>query len=260
MLFHLITIYSRYCLLNQQNIGMQRETRVSLEDLRKSVGMKREVDILEANKLGKSLQVGWCLHPVTKERIPLFVADYVLDDYGTGSVMGVPAHDGRDRSIAEKHRIEFSEVVDSNTGLLKNSGADNDGMSPQQFKERVEMRYPFVKKHKTFQLRDWLISRQRYWGVPIPVVHCAECGVVPVEYDSLPVKLPHPIDEDSFKEKVKNNSIISLLQSNTFRDYKCGKCKSTAKREIDTMDTFVDSSWYFLRFLDPFNDSEVEKP
>jgi len=206
----------------------------------------------------------YVVHPLTGEKIPLWIGDYVLAGYGTGIVMGVPAHDQRDFVFAKKYNLPIKIVVvpESGTltletmqeayedhGKLVNSGAFNN-MSSEAGKKVITT----ALKQKgagefeiRFKLRDWLLSRQRYWGTPIPMVHCPKCGVLPVPYEELPVKLP----EGKIDFIPKGRSPLEDVKE--FIETTCPKCKGKARRDADTMDTFVDSSWYFLRFLDPKN-------
>ncbi|WP_124727870.1 leucine--tRNA ligase [Staphylospora marina] len=199
-------------------------------------------------------------HPLTGEQIPIWVANYVLLDYGTGAVMGVPAHDERDFAFAEKYGLPVKTVIRpkdgedvklpfTGEGVLVNSG-EFDGMDNKrairEISEHLASRDaggPAV----SYRLRDWLISRQRYWGTPIPVVYCDDCGIVPVPKEDLPVMLPDDVVFDG-----KRNP---LTTSETFRNTTCPKCGGQARRETDTMDTFVDSSWYFFRYADARNET-----
>ncbi|MEJ0021386.1 MAG: leucine--tRNA ligase [Candidatus Doudnabacteria bacterium] len=168
----------------------------------------------------------FAINPATKEKIPVWIADYVLATYGTGAIMAVPAHDERDRQFAEKYDIPI---------------ADKPLMPiPEAIKK-------FGTKKIQYKLRDWLISRQRYWGAPIPIIYCDKCGMSPVPDEDLPVKLPDDVDFIPTGES-------PLARSKKFNDVKCPKCEGPARRDHDTMDTFVDSSWYFFRFADPHND------
>jgi leucyl-tRNA synthetase len=186
-------------------------------------------------------------NPVNGERLPVYVADYVLMDYGTGAIMAVPAHDERDREFAEAYGLPVVEVVNEE-GMLVRSG-DFDGLPADEGKRAIVERLredgrgaPAV----SYRLRDWSFSRQRYWGCPIPIVHCGSCGVVPVPEDELPVLLP---EVDDYLPKGKP----PLASNEEWLHTTCPRCGGDATREADTMDTFVDSSWYFLRYVDPHN-------
>jgi leucyl-tRNA synthetase len=203
-------------------------------------------------------------NPVSGEQIPMFVADYVLMEYGTGAIMAVPAHDQRDYEFAERFGLEIRRVVEPADGeapegepfvghteneRLVNSGRFTGLSAPEAIRaitgwlDERGLGRPAVN----YRLRDWLISRQRYWGCPIPVVYCEECGIVPVPDDELPVVLP---DVDDYAPKGKS----PLAQVEEWVNTECPTCNGRARRETDTMDTFVDSSWYFLRYLDPDHD------
>ena len=198
-------------------------------------------------------------NPINGQEVPLWVADYVLVNYGTGAIMAVPAHDQRDFDFAKKYKIDIVQVIskDGNLedlkeayveeGVLVNSNQFNGLESHMEASKKI---IEWLRKKgignelETFRLRDWLISRQRYWGCPIPMVNCSACGLVPEEYSNLPVKLPE-IDD------YLNNEGSPLSKVDEFVNTKCPKCGESAIRETDTMDTFVDSSWYYMRYLSP---------
>jgi leucyl-tRNA synthetase len=187
-------------------------------------------------------------NPVNGEPLPVWVADYVLMDYGTGAIMAVPAHDDRDREFAETFDLPVVTVIDEDERLV--NSAQFDGMPAADVKVAiVEWLHgqgrgaPAV----SYRLRDWSFSRQRYWGCPIPIIYCDDCGIVPVPDDELPVVLP---DVEDYTPKGK-----APLESNEeWMNVACPKCGSPGRRDPDTMDTFVDSSWYFIRYVDPDND------
>ena len=194
-------------------------------------------------------------NPVNGEQIPVFVADYVLMEYGTGAVMAVPAHDTRDHEFAQRFGLEIRRVVDcgdlpcTDDGPLVNSGRF-DGMNNREAYEAIVDWLESEGKGKravSYRLRDWLLSRQRYWGCPIPVVYCERDGMVPVPDDQLPVRLP---EVEDYAPKGRS----PLAAAEDWVATTCPKCGGPARRETDTMDTFVDSSWYFLRYCDPHND------
>jgi leucyl-tRNA synthetase len=185
----------------------------------------------------------------------MYVADYVLMEYGTGAIMAVPAHDERDFEFAQKFDLPIRRVVDcgelpcSGDGPLVNSGRF-DGMDNREAFDAIVEWLEADGRGKpavNYKLRDWLLSRQRYWGCPIPIIHCPVDGLVPVPYDQLPVELP---DIEDYAPKGKS----PLAAAADWVNVKCPKCGGDAKRETDTMDTFVDSSWYFMRYCDPHND------
>jgi len=202
------------------------------------------------------------INPINGKEFPLWIADYVLASYGTGAIMAVPAHDQRDFDFAKKYKLEIIQVISNSSeitnsldnayigeGKLINSESFNGLKSHSEASEKI---IDYLVKNNigtaktTFRLRDWLISRQRYWGAPIPVIHCNNCGIVPELYENLPVLLPNI-------EDYKNSEESPLAKSKEFLNVQCNKCGCDAKRDTDTMDTFVDSSWYFLRFVDPKN-------
>jgi leucyl-tRNA synthetase len=205
---------------------------------------------------------GYAINPVSGDKIPVWIADYVLMTYGTGAIMAVPAHDQRDFEFARKFDLPIKVVVqpegigliDSSdmteaipaAGTLVNSGPLSGTPGDQSFKRAVDyVTEKGVGKASTnYRLRDWLISRQRYWGAPIPMVYCKKCGVVPVPEDQLPVKLPEDVEW-----KPTGESPLKLHP--TWRFTKCPVCGGDAERETDTMDTFMCSSWYHLRYLSP---------
>jgi leucyl-tRNA synthetase len=208
----------------------------------------------------------YCLNPFTNQEIPIYIANYVLADYGTGAIMAVPAHDQRDLDFANKYDIPVIPVIlpqdESETayrvtdtayvgpGTMINSHEYNGLPAEDAFTaicESMEMKQ-LGKRTISYRLRDWLLSRQRYWGAPIPVVYCDSCGIVPIPEHDLPVSLPLDV---AFSGKGKS----PLTSSQSFLKTPCPACGETATRETDTMDTFVDSSWYFLRFTDPHNDT-----
>jgi len=213
-------------------------------------------------------------NPVNGERIPIWASDYVLADYGTGAIMAVPAHDQRDLDFARAMKLPVRTVVETDgedpatsgiatagEGKLINSGSLN-GLSSEAAIAKINGELAAKKLGKAannYRLRDWLISRQRYWGTPIPIIHCEKCGEVPVSLDQLPVKLP---DATGLDLKPKGTS--PLATATDWVNVPCPNCKAPAKRDTDTMDTFVDSSWYFLRYTStnthdaPFDKNEVE--
>lgn len=209
----------------------------------------------------------YAINPVNGKEVPIYISDYVLMGYGTGAIMAVPAHDERDFDFATKFGLDIIPVVDPGNpdidvnnlkeafvaeGTMINSGKF-DGMNNREaIKKVIEWveEEGIGKATVNYRLRDWLISRQRYWGTPIPMIHCEHCGWVPEKEENLPVLLPTDIEFTG-----KGESPIAT--SKTFVDTVCPVCGAPAKREIDTMDTFLDSSWYFLRYCDPKNGNEV---
>jgi leucyl-tRNA synthetase len=190
----------------------------------------------------------YVINPVNEERLPVYTADYVLMEYGTGAIMAVPAHDERDREFAEAFDLPIREVIDED-GVLVDSG-EFTGLPAEEAKRRIVEWLGEQGKGQpavSYRLRDWSFSRQRYWGAPIPIVHCGDCGVVPVPEDELPVLLP---EVDDYRPK----GVPPLASNEEWVNVPCPKCGKPARREADTMDTFVDSSWYYLRYVDPRND------
>jgi leucyl-tRNA synthetase len=186
-------------------------------------------------------------NPVNGERLPIWVADYVLMDYGTGAIMAVPAHDDRDREFAETFDLPVVEVVGED-GKLVNS-AEFDGLPFEEAKQAIVEKLRGLGMGAAavgYRLRDWSFGRQRYWGCPIPIVHCPDCGEVPVPDDQLPVLLPEV-------EDYRPKGMPPLASNAEWLNVSCPRCGGPAQREADTMDTFVDSSWYFLRYVDPRN-------
>ena len=245
-------------------IGNWKEIEKYVEKAKK----KTEIERLAEDKEKTGIELKWikAINPVNNQEVPIFVADYVLMEYGTGVIMAVPAHDQRDFIFAKKHNLPIVEVIKSDDGkssvekdafeedgVLTNSGVFN-GLSSARAREEITK---YLRKRNLgqtaiyYKLRDWLISRQRYWGAPIPIIYCPKCGEVPVPEKDLPVKLPEIKD---FKPTGKGES--PLAKSKKFVNLRCPKCGAASKRETDTLDTFVCSSWYFLRYIDPKNKKE----
>jgi leucyl-tRNA synthetase len=246
------------------------EVQAFVDAVRKASDMERTSN--DAEKVG-IFTGAYAVHPLTGDNVPIWIANYVLPDYGTGAVMGVPAHDERDFEFATKYDLPIPVVIEpegghaqalteafSEDGILINSGEFNglhNRVALEKIVERLEEKG--IGKHTvSFRLRDWLVSRQRYWGAPIPMINCASCGVVPVPKDQLPVLLP---DEVEFQVKGKS----PLATNDEFVHTTCPSCGGAATRETDTMDTFIDSSWYYLRYISaqdetqPFDTEAVNK-
>lgn len=224
---------------------------------------------LEKEKTG-AFTGSFCINPVNGKKVPIWIADYVIGGYGTGAVMGVSGSDHRDFEFAKKYKLEVIRVIgkhknDHSTvttandvledGFIVNSDQFNDLKTPDP--ARIKMmdymeKQGFGKRKTRYHLHDWSISRQRYWGTPIPIINCDKCGVVPVSEKDLPVELPYKVD---YAPKGKP----PLASAQDWVNVKCHKCGGEATRETETMDTFVDSSWYFLRYLDNHNDKEIAK-
>lgn len=240
----------------------KEEVSTFIEKVKKQKEIERTSP--ESEKLGV-FTGSYAINPMTKEEIPIMVANYVLMGYGTGAIMAVPAHDQRDFDFARKYDLpirvviqpenikekltsnELNEAYDGD-GFLINSGK-YDGLSVKEVFDQMAIdmeKEGLGKVEVNYRLRDWLISRQRYWGAPIPIIYCDKCGIVPVPEEELPVKLPRDVEFSPTGE-----SPLSKVEE--FVNTKCPKCGGNARRETDTMDTFVDSSWYFLRYTDPGN-------
>ncbi|MBN2421026.1 leucine--tRNA ligase [Candidatus Woesearchaeota archaeon] len=199
-------------------------------------------------------------HPLTGEKVPVYAGNFVLADYGSGMVMAVPAHDQRDFDFAKKYKIAIKQVIEGNLtntraytgeGKLVNSGEFNGINSKDAIAKITEhlQKKGLGKKTTNYRLKDWGISRQRFWGTPIPIINCSKCGAVPVPEKDLPVRLP---DEIHFTDKES-----PLREYKPFLETTCPKCGGKATRETDTMDTFVNSSWYYLRYMDAHNQKEI---
>jgi leucyl-tRNA synthetase len=217
----------------------------------------------------------YAINPVNGEKIPIYVANYILMEYGTGAIMAVPAHDQRDFEFAKKYDIPITIVIDNEAetligkplekastepGIMVNSGPFSGMKSKESLKKVIEwIAEEGIGEGTTqYKLRDWLISRQRFWGAPIPMIYCEKCGVVPVPYEDLPVELPLDVEFDPTGKS-------PLTKDPRFLHTTCPKCGGDARREMDTMDTFVDSSWYYLRYINPnledkpFNTEDVNQ-
>jgi len=216
---------------------------------------KNKTEIERTQKSKEGIFTGsYCINPVTKKPIPIFVANYVLMGYGTGAIMGVPAHDSRDWDFAKGHKLEVIEVISGGNiqkeayvgeGKLVNSGKFNGLDSVEGIRKISDyiQSNKIGKKKTNYHLRDWLISRQRYWGPPIPIIYCDNCGTVPVPEKDLPVELPYL---KNFKPTGTGKA--PLAQDESFIKVVCPQCGKSARRETDVSDTFLDSSWYFLRY------------
>ena len=254
-------------ILNKLSITEQAKNYI------REASRKTELERKEGEKHKTGVFSGlYAINPATKEQIPVWIADYVLMDYGTGAIMAVPAHDERDRDFAKKFDLPIREVIkvgheegDPGTELLQEiveksdsafvtegvvvNSDKYDGLNSAVAREKIvtDLAKAGVAKEQTnYRLRDWLISRQRYWGTPIPIIYCDKCGTVPVAEKDLPIVLPEDVE---FTPAGRN----PLLDRPDFVNTTCPKCGGEAKRETDTMDTFVDSSWYFLRYIDSQN-------
>lgn len=241
--------------------------RAFVERIRNMDRLDRQSDTLEKEGIFTG---AYALHPFTGQRVPLWLGNFVLADYGTGAVMGVPAHDQRDFDFARKYGLPVRVVISpegrqldpqnmteawTEPGIMVNSGSF-DGMPNEDGKKAVAEALEKDGKGKAttqFRLRDWNISRQRFWGAPIPVIYCEKCGVVPEKEENLPVLLPLDV-------KVRDDGRSPLPETPSFADCACPCCGGPARRETDTMDTFVESSWYFARYTDARDDKAPFKP
>jgi leucyl-tRNA synthetase len=208
----------------------------------------------------------YALHPFTNEPLPIWIADYVIGSYGTGAVMAVPAHDTRDHAFAKQYKLPIKWVIapaDADDSLdhedtfteygIMHDSAEFDGMTSEEGMKAVGRKLEGMGQGRptiTWHLRDWTISRQRYWGCPIPIIHCEKCGAVPVPEKDLPILLPDEVDD----YKPKGKSPLESVES--FMKVSCPKCGGSARRDADTMDTFVCSSWYYMRYPDARLDSK----
>jgi len=264
------------------------EHRSEIDTYRIAASKKSVLERTELQKEKTGVFTGaYAINPANGEQIPVWIADYVITTYGTGAIMAVPAHDARDFEFAKKYELPIKVVVKpavlqtlmsetlavshgaqssveivsdcfTEQGIAINS-AFLDGLSTADAKQK--MIAWLEEKHignakTTFRLRDWLVSRQRYWGAPIPIIWCENCGAQPVEEAQLPVELPTDVDFSAIGGSAsggKPTGESPLVDSNTFHNVKCPTCGKAARRESDTMDTFVDSSWYYLRYTDPHN-------
>ncbi|MEG0854911.1 MAG: leucine--tRNA ligase [Terrisporobacter sp.] len=212
---------------------------------------KTEIERTASDVEKEGMFIGkYVTNPINGKQIPVWIANYVLADYGTGAIMAVPAHDERDKEFAEKYSLDIIPVIDEDNKMINSeefNGMDAEGAFNKIVEKLAEDNRG--KKTTNYRLRDWLVSRQRYWGCPIPVVYCDDCGIVPVEKENLPVLLPTDVE---FTGKGES----PLTTSGEFKTTPCPHCGKEARREVDTMDTFVDSSWYFLRYIDPKNTEE----
>ena len=246
------------------------ETRELVENYINDAVKKSEIERSNDTKEKTGVFSGsYAINPATGQKIPIWIADYVLGGYGTGAVMGVPAHDDRDFAFAEKFELPVVEVIERpeddidtdacyhGEGVLVNSGAF-DGTRSEDAREQIVAWLEQEGKGKsqiTYKMRDWLISRQRYWGAPIPIIYCPEHGAVPVPESDLPVLLP---DVDDFQPRGDGKSVLAAQED--WVQTTCPVCGSPARRETDTMDGYACSSWYLLRYTDPHNTQQAWAP
>jgi leucyl-tRNA synthetase len=246
--------------------GTGRELKAFVERIKADDRIKRESADYEKEGIFSGR---WVTNPLNGEKVPLYIANFVLMEYGTGAIMGVPGHDQRDFEFAKKYDLPIRVVIQNNDRSLvaermkeawieDGTNVDSGPISGLPNRRGIEEITSYIEKrgygHKAinYRLKDWLISRQRYWGTPIPVIYCDECGIVPVPDEELPVILPEEVDFSGKENPLKTNS--------AFVNTVCSRCGRAAKRETDTMDTFVDSSWYFERYCSPREKSSPFKP
>lgn len=242
----------------------EREVKAYIEEVKK----KNEIERSSTTGEKTGIFLGrYAINPVNEKKIPIFISDYVLMNYGTGVIMAVPAHDERDFAFAKKFNLEILPVISPDgkkisgsdlkeaiieDGIMLNSGK-YDGRKNREVSDEIVaelQKRDIGEKKVNYRLRDWLISRQRYWGTPIPMIYCDNCGWIPEEESKLPVLLPTDVEFTG-----KGESPIAT--SKTFKDVSCPKCGKKAEREVDTMDTFLDSSWYYLRYCDARNTERI---
>ncbi|NUN08209.1 MAG: leucine--tRNA ligase [Ignavibacteriaceae bacterium] len=236
---------------NKETVNAYRDSVKSLTEIERTSTVKEKTGVPTG---------AFAINPVNGEKVPVWIADYALLTYGTGCVMAVPAHDERDFEFAKKFGLSIKKVIlqpgtdvdaelteaYTEKGIAINSGGFN-GLDSEDFKIKITAYLEQTGSGRgkiNYRLRDWLISRQRYWGTPIPVIHCPSCGEVPVPEEDLPVELPYEVEFRPTGES-------PLLSNQNFINVKCPNCGGEGKRDADTMDTFVDSSWYYFRYLNP---------
>ncbi len=258
-----MVISAQHPKLNQLVTKKQKSV---VQEFLKKIKSVSEKDADKLNKLGV-FTGSYAINPINNEKIPIYASNFVIADYGSGMVMAVPAHDQRDFEFAKKYKIPIKQVIKpkdksisknlkeayTGPGHLRNSEGFN-GLYYEEAMNHITIALKEKKLGKPiiqYKLRDWLISRQRYWGTPIPIIYCNKCGPVPVPEKDLPIKLP---------EKVKFGKGNPLTTNKQFLETKCPTCNSKAKRETDTMDTFFDSSWYYLRYTDNKNNKQPFNP
>ena len=240
------------------------EYKEAVDKYRDDTAKLNEIERTAVNKEKTGVFTGsYVINPINGDKVPVWIADYVLENYGTGAVMAVPAHDERDFEFATKHKLPIKEVIKpengekaelpyTQKGILFNSGK-YDGLKSEDARLKITEDLAKIDEAKltvNYKLKDWLISRQRYWGAPIPIIYCDKCGIVPVPEKDLPVLLPKDVE---FRPDGKS----PLKKSESFMNCTCPKCGGKARREADTLDTFVCSSWYYLRYPDPKNSEKA---
>lgn len=237
------------------------EQKSAVKEYVKKAQKKSELERKENKEKTGVFTGSYVKNPINGEKVPVWVADYVLASYGTGAVMGVPAHDQRDFEFTKQFDLPIKEVITGGNideaayageGEMVNSGEYN-GMSSSEAREKISdylEQHHLGKRRTNYHLHDWSISRQRYWGTPIPIIYCDKCGTVPVPEKDLPVELPFEVDYQPSGE-------APLATNKEWLNVKCPRCGGDAERDTDTMDGFFDNSWYFFRYLDPKNKQEI---
>lgn len=244
------------------------DQRQAVTDYVSETNKKSDIERQDTNRDKTGVFTGsYALHPLTGDKLPIWIADYVLTGYGTGAIMAVPAHDERDNEFAKAFDLPIIEVVEKPTdyddefyhgdGIIKNS-ADYNGLASSEMREQIVAKLAEMGKGNEstqYRMRDWLISRQRYWGAPIPIVHCEKDGAVAIPDDQLPVVLP---EVDNYEPD--GSGTTALGRATDWVNTTCPKCGGPARRETDTMDGYACSSWYYLRYADPNNDQQAWEP
>lgn len=241
----------------KEHITNWQEIKKYVERANQKTALERQKEAKE--KTGIKLEGISAINPANKKEIPIFIADYVMMDYGTGAIMAVPAHDARDFDFAKKYNLPIQKVIENTTeekkevfegeGDLVNSG-EFSGLSSKEAKDAIT-KFVGGKKETQYKLRDWVFSRQRYWGEPIPIVFCEKCGTVPLPEDQLPLVLP---EIEKYQTSQMGDSPLALIDE--WVNTTCPRCGGKAKRETDTMPQWAGSSWYYLRYTDPHNNKE----
>lgn len=254
-----------YCVLAPEHELVDKittpEQKETVDNYKEQASKQSEIERTSTTKEKTGVFTGsYAINPVNGKKIPIWISDYVLSTYGTGAIMAVPAHDERDYSFAKKFDLEIIPVLEG--GDVSKEAYIGDGvhinsdfLNGLNKEEAIEKMSTWLKENNlgekttNYKLRDWLVSRQRYWGAPIPIIYCDDCGIVPVKEEDLPVKLPMDVEFTPDGES-------PLKKCNSFMKCKCPNCGGDAHREADTLDTFVCSSWYYLRYPDAHNDKE----
>ena len=245
------------------------ENKDEVEAYIKETSLKSSMDRTELNKGKSGVEVKGvkAINPINGKEVPIFLGDFVLGDYGTGAVMAVPAHDQRDYEYAKEHNLDIIQVIEGDIsekafekqdylgkGIKLMNSEEFTGLTVEEAKEKIAdmlVSKGIARKVNNYKMRDWVFGRQRFWGEPIPMIYCEDCGWVPVPDEELPVVLP-----DVTEYEPTDNGESPLAKISEFVNCKCPKCGKDAKRETDTMPQWAGSSWYFLRFMDPKNDKE----